>query len=151
MKTRKHKRNYKNNSKKIASGGKVIASGGFGCVFSPALKCQGNKTRGKNRITKLLTKKHALTEYNEIMTFKKKLNKISNYQNYFLINDFNICKPAKLTATDLVSFKQKCSESFKHILMFLFFFYFLTHNRFNNHLKHLGRTRLGVLIRPVWL
>ena len=28
-----------------------------------------------------------------------------------------------------------------------FFYYFLTHNRFNNHLKHLGReTRLGVLI-----
>ena len=33
-----------------------------------------------------------------------------------------------------------------------FFFYFLTHDWFNNHLKHLGReTRLGILIRPVWL
>ena len=32
---------------------------------------------------------------------------------------------------------------------YLLFFYFLTHNWFNNHLKHLGRTRLGVLIRPV--
>ena len=85
MKTRKHKRKYKNNgkiistsSKKSATGGKVIASGGFGCVFNPALKCQGRKTRGKNRITKLLTKKHALSEYNEIMEFKKKLDKIPN-------------------------------------------------------------------------
>lgn len=116
MKTRKNKRKYKNtsktiltSSKKLAIGGKVIASGGFGCVFDPALKCQGKKTRGKNRITKLLTKKHALIEYNEIIEFKKKLDKIPNYQNYFLIDDFNICKPAKLSASDLVGFKNKCS------------------------------------------
>ena len=32
-----------------------------------------------------------------------------------------------------------------------FYSFFLTHDWFNNHLKHLGRTRLGVLIRPVWL
>jgi hypothetical protein len=31
-------------------GGEVIASGGFGCVFSPALKCK-NKKRTKNKIT----------------------------------------------------------------------------------------------------
>jgi hypothetical protein len=116
MKTRKNKRKNKNTiktilttSKKSTTGGKVIASGGFGCVFNPALKCQGRKTRGKNRITKLLTKKHALSEYNEIMEFKKKLDKIPNYQNYFLIDDFNICKPAKLTESDLASFKNKCS------------------------------------------
>jgi hypothetical protein len=30
-------------------GGKVIASGGFGCVFSPALKCKGSRTRSKNK------------------------------------------------------------------------------------------------------
>ena len=30
-------------------------------------------------------------------------------------------------------------------------FYFPTHDRFNYHLKHQGSTRLGVLIRPVWL
>jgi hypothetical protein len=98
MKTRKNRK-----------GGKVIASGGFGCVFSPALKCQGEKNRGKNRISKLLTKKHALSEYNEIKEFKKKLDKIPNYQNYFLINEFNICKPAKLTKNDLLNFEDKCS------------------------------------------
>ena len=26
-------------------GGKVLASGGFGCVFSPALKCEGEAKR----------------------------------------------------------------------------------------------------------
>ena len=85
MKTRKHKRKYNESLKLVTSGGtttggKVIASGGFGCVFSPALKCKGAKIRrGKNRISKLLTKKHALEEYNEIQIIKKKLDKIPNY------------------------------------------------------------------------
>jgi serine/threonine protein kinase len=90
-------------------GGKVIASGGFGCVFSPALKCKGTRTRSKNKITKLLTKKYALAEYNEIKIIRQKLNKIPNYLNYFLLNNFNICKPEKLTKSDIVSFKKKCA------------------------------------------
>jgi hypothetical protein len=117
MKTRKNRNKCKKGGKVIAIGrkasaigGKVIASGGFGCVFSPALKCEGSSTsRGKNRISKLLTKKHALDEYNEIQIFKKQLDKIPNYQNYFLIDDFDICKPAKLNKSDLVNFKTKCS------------------------------------------
>ena len=28
-----------------SKGGKVIASGGFGCVFQPALKCKGTAKR----------------------------------------------------------------------------------------------------------
>ena len=40
----KTKKNYK-----INKGGKVIASGGFGCVFNPALKCQGKSKRETNR------------------------------------------------------------------------------------------------------
>jgi serine/threonine protein kinase len=102
MSTKKHKRKYRN-------GGKVIASGGFGCVFSPALKCEGKSSRGKNRISKLLTKKHALEEYNEVELFKKKLNKIPQYENYFLLNGFEICKPAKLDKSDLAGFSSKCS------------------------------------------
>ena len=53
-------------------GGRVIASGGFGCVFSPSLKCKGKK-REKNKISKVMTKKHAIAEYNEIINIKKKL------------------------------------------------------------------------------
>jgi len=97
-------------SRKVTTiGGKVIASGGFGCVFSPALKCKGKTTRRKNSISKLLTKKHALDEFNEVQIFKKKLNKILNYENYFLLDDFEICKPAKLTKSDLIDYKEKCS------------------------------------------
>jgi hypothetical protein len=90
-------------------GGKVIASGGFGCVFSPALKCQGKLTRDKNKISKLMTEKHALQEYNDIQEFKKKLDTIPNYTSYFLLNDFTICKPDNLTKEDLTNFKSKCS------------------------------------------
>ena len=32
-------------------GGKVLASGGFGCVFTPALKCEGTRTREKNKVS----------------------------------------------------------------------------------------------------
>jgi hypothetical protein len=106
MKTRKHKQK---GGKLLATGGKVIASGGFGCVFNPELKCKGKTSRGKNRISKLLTKKHALEEYNEVQIFKKKLDKIENYENYFLLDNFEICKPSKLSKTDLVNFKEKCS------------------------------------------
>ena len=90
-------------------GGQVIASGGFGCVFSPELKCKGKKTRGKNRISKLMIEKYTLAEYNEIKTLREKINKIPNYENYFLLNDFNVCRPAKLSKSDLKGFNNKCS------------------------------------------
>ena len=90
-------------------GGQVIASGGFGCVFSPELKCKGKKTRGKNRISKLMIEKYTLAEYNEIKTLREKINKIPNYENYFLLNDFNVCMPAKLSKSDLKGFNNKCS------------------------------------------
>ena len=53
-------------------GGEAIASGGFGCVFSPTIKCK-NKKRKTNFISKLMTKKYALEEYKEIRNVNKKL------------------------------------------------------------------------------
>ena len=90
-------------------GGKVLASGGFGCVFSPALKCEGSSRRETGKISKLMTERHAFQEYNEILNFKDKLQDIPKYEDYFLLNDFTICKPEKLTKTDLSSFKKTCS------------------------------------------
>jgi len=88
-------------------GGEVINSGGFGCIFKPALKCKG-KTREKNKITKLMTRKNSLLEYNEITKFKKVLKKIPHYNNYFLLNNITLCTPAKLTAQDLQHYNTKC-------------------------------------------
>jgi serine/threonine protein kinase len=90
-------------------GGKAIASGGFGCVFKPALKCQGQGSRENNKISKLMTEKHALEEYEEISNVKNKLDGIDDYEDYFLLYDVTICKPDKLIKSDLHNFNDKCS------------------------------------------
>jgi serine/threonine protein kinase len=89
-------------------GGKVLASGGFGCVFSPQLKCKG-KTLKKRGISKLMKKEYAIDEYEEIQKYKKILQHIPNYTDYFLLYDINICQPAKLTKADLSNFTKKCT------------------------------------------
>ena len=89
-------------------GGKAIASGGYGCVFSPALKCEGSKKREKNKISKLMTEKHTIKEYEEIEKVRSKLKYIPNYADYFLVNDITVCKPAKLNKFDLAQYKKKC-------------------------------------------
>jgi hypothetical protein len=87
-------------------GGKVLASGGFGCVFTPALKCIGKNKRDKDKISKLMTNKHAKEEYNEIQYLHSKLIIIPNYTEYFLIDDFTLCKPSKLTKSDLKNYRE---------------------------------------------
>ena len=87
-------------------GGKVLASGGFGCVFTPALKCIGKNKRDEGKISKLMTNKHAKEEYDEIQNINIKLNKIQNYKDYFLIDDFSLCKPSKLTQSDLKNYRE---------------------------------------------
>jgi hypothetical protein len=89
-------------------GGKAIASGGYGCVFSPALQCDGSSKRQIGKISKLMTEKHAKKEYEEITKFKEIVKDIPNYSDYFLLNDITICKPAKLSSSDLTDFNKKC-------------------------------------------
>ena len=86
-------------------GGKVLASGGFGCVFMPSLKCVDTNKRDKDKISKLMTNKHAKQEYDDIQNINSKLNKIPNYKKYFLIDDFTLCKPSKLTQDDLKNYR----------------------------------------------
>ena len=45
-----------NKTKKVRKGGKVLSSGGFGCIFKPALKCK-QKNRMDNYVSKLMKKK----------------------------------------------------------------------------------------------
>jgi len=117
-KSRKNVRKSKNRkSRKNGKGGKVVASGGFGCVFRPSLKCKNNDKHSDshkqnndetNYITKLMKKKHADSEYNEIAKFKSILNHIPNYKDYFLVDGFYLCDPAPLTQEDLKNYKEKC-------------------------------------------
>ena len=89
--------------------GKVIAAGGYGCVFKPALKCKNEATRGTG-ISKMMMEYEAFEEYNEIQNVKSKLKNIPNYDKYFLINDINLCIPDALTAGDKTNFQSKCSS-----------------------------------------
>jgi len=95
--------------KKKLIGGKTIASGGYGCVFNPALKCKNKPERELNKISKLMSKKHALQEYQEIFSIKKYLKNIPNFEDYFLIYDVTLCFPDKLTKNDLQKYNNKCT------------------------------------------
>jgi len=94
---------------KNEKGGKVLASGGYGCVFKPALKCEGETKRVTGKISKLMSAKHATEEYQEINSIKAKLDSIKNYQDYYLIYDATLCKPSKLANTDLEEYASKCT------------------------------------------
>ena len=111
MKTnmRTNMRTRTNARTRTKQGGKVLASGGFGCVFTPALKCEGAAHREKGKVSKLMTEKHAISEYREINSFKTKLDTIKNYEDYYLLYDATLCKPAELTAGDLTAFAKKCT------------------------------------------
>jgi serine/threonine protein kinase len=100
--------NSKKNKKNKIKGGKVIASGGFGCVFTPALKCRGSNKREVGKITKLMKEKYALQEYKEINNFKNKLDNIPDYKNYFLLDNITLCQPDKLSREDLLKYSKKC-------------------------------------------
>ena len=107
--TKRKMNKRKMNNRKMNKGGKVLASGGFGCVFSPALKCSDATQRERGYISKLMTEKHARDEYEEINSFKEILETIPNYRDYFLIYETTLCKPSKLTVMDLNGYQKKCS------------------------------------------
>jgi len=101
--------------KKSIRGGKVIGSGGFGCIFNPALECLGaDETKPQNSITKLMKKKYAINEYKEVAQYLHQLKKIPNYENYFLVNNFTLCDPKPLTSSDLEDFDKKCKALTKN-------------------------------------
>jgi serine/threonine protein kinase len=113
MKTRK----YKPSSRRLGQrkthtrrkqGGKVIGSGGYGCVFRPALRCNGTRKRASKTISKLMLTKYVKREYREITKYLPILQKIPNYKNYFIIEGANICQPAPLSRSDLSDFDAKC-------------------------------------------
>ena len=97
------------------NGGEAVAAGGFGCVFRPPLKCNSkksthNSSSKKNKmVSKLMTKKYGKEEYHETARFFNILEKIPNFQNYFLLPQ-SLCTPDTLTSNDLINFDRKCTN-----------------------------------------
>jgi len=111
----------------VKNGGKVLDSGGFGCVFRPEIKCNTKKTFLKNGISKVMIKKYAVKEFDEIKRFIPILKTIPNYSNYFIITNYSICRPLQFTKGDLIDFKN-CSALKKKGI---------TENNINNNLDQL--------------
>lgn len=91
-------------------GGEVIASGGFGCIFVPELKCKtpSSKRSNKRGVSKLMLSKYAKEEYEDTIKYKHILSKIPNYKDYFLVDGFSMCEPAPLSNRDLKHYKTRC-------------------------------------------
>lgn len=112
----------------ILNGGAVLGAGGFGCVYKPVLKCKGKNKTKKNRVSKLMLKQNAISEYNEMNKFSSVLKSIRDSSKYFIVKDLDICKPDKIPTEDLTDFK-KCINLTK---------YGLTKKNVNNNLEKLG-------------
>lgn len=99
-------------------GGIPVYPGGYSCVFKPQLKCK-KKTKKKYQnkkegISKLLFKKYANIEVNNIEKFYKALKKIPKSYKYFLFTKTTSCSPAKISAHDLQGFDEMCTNFTSH-------------------------------------
>lgn len=102
--------------KRKATGGKAVASGGYGCVLRPAVPCRGKgQERPKGQITKLMLNTKAKEEMEEVNKAKRLLSKIPDYEKYFAVTGYTKCVPAQLTAEDIDGFKSKCRGPLKFL------------------------------------
>ena len=113
-KTKKRRVNYKRTftrKNRRTNGGNALASGGYGCIFSPALKCANTKREaGKQQVSKLMLTDYAELEYNEVSNLKKILSAVPDNEKYFLLHDITMCKPDIISEDDLDNFNSKCTS-----------------------------------------
>ena len=112
---------YKKKVKKPQShnktrGGRAIDAGSYGCVFDPALKCADKSiTYNTNYISKLMYKKEAALEMEEMKKVEKYIKNIPNNEKYFIVADTTHCTPGLIKdKEDLLSFDKKCGLFTKH-------------------------------------
>jgi hypothetical protein len=97
---------------RFSLGGKAIACGGFGCVFSPPLKCKGVERPIGKVVSKLLTLNNADDEFNEAKEIQSILQtnlSLDVYNRYFIFPEKQ-CEPDALTKDDLENFSKKCTS-----------------------------------------
>ena len=102
----------KTGKNRFSLGGQAIASGGFGCVFAPPLKCKGAERPTGLVVSKLLTTDNAVDEFNEakeIQSILKSNLSLDTYNRYFIFPE-KLCEPEALTKDDLVNFDNKCKN-----------------------------------------
>ena len=108
----KYKRTFTRKKNHRTNGGNALASGGYGCIFAPALKC-ANRKHGINnmqQVSKLMLTNYADLEYKEANNLKKILSAVPDNEKYFLLHDITMCKPSSIPAEDLDNFTSKCTS-----------------------------------------
>ena len=117
----KNIKNIKNINKtrkrgKPVRGGKAVDAGSYGCVFIPSLQC-ADKTipQRENYISKLMYKKDADSEMQEMQKVQTYVNQIPNNEKYFLVAGTYQCSPDLLSKKeDLSKFDSTCGLFTKH-------------------------------------
>jgi hypothetical protein len=106
MKSRKH----------VMKGGVPIYPGGFSCVFKPQLRCKNKtiKIQKKEGISKLMFKKYAEIEMENIQRFYNATKKIPKSHKYFLFTSSKMCSPKKISKRDLRGFDEMCTNFTSH-------------------------------------
>lgn len=95
-------------------GGEAIASGGYGCVFAPAIPCEGSvvKLTDNQRpagVSKLIESSDLAEEVKVAMEVYKKVKEIPNHNDYFLFPT-DYCSPAAVPRKELMGFDGKCAK-----------------------------------------
>jgi hypothetical protein len=120
-------------------GGRAIDAGSYGCVFDPALKCaDSTQPYSSTTISKLLYRRHAQSELQEIKKVERFIAKIPDKENYFIISNTFGCHPAKIPKEEeefyLSGFNEKCQ---------LFTDEGITQSNYNEHLD-----KLALIVMP---
>jgi len=123
--SRKKLSNVKNILTSYNYGGAPFVQGGFGCIFSPALRCNESEETSNSHydhnkkdkfVSKLIGTKYAKREYDYVVKIKKKLEHLSeDVKKYLSIDDFTICDPAPLTNSDTKNIESVCDTILSYV------------------------------------
>ena len=110
--TRSNKTRRRSRKPPASDAGAAIASGGYGCVFQPALSCKSSSGQpSPDGVSKLMIKRHVKSEMDEVNRVAAYVRKIPNSQEYFLIDGISVCDNlAPLTQDDKRGFDSKCGN-----------------------------------------
>ena len=117
MSTRTTRKSRKKSSKKTRKNnedaGAAIAAGGFGCVFRPPIMprsaSERTKVNAQPYISKLMQRRHARDEMQEVNKILPIVEKIPNSGRYFLLEGiFTTEKFGPLNSEDRRNFNSKC-------------------------------------------
>ena len=94
--------------------GGFFAAGKFGCAAKPGFKCAYPPNNERAEISKLMTQEEAYHEWKEIEKFKKRVAKIPQHENYFLLTKTTKCDTPIMYPSDFNNIKVCESVKFHH-------------------------------------